>query len=202
MQSLASVGAADFRLFVLYICNSVPGHKYRTSVDNLGVHSILHDQKSAASTPVSTSGAIHTDYTRIQAMRVAATWIDFTNGNLTIWIILAPPLYQCLFHRDKYLQMWLRKLERDGLKHAYDISDKHRPNDEFYPPPPDSDMSSYQFPLRGEKLPGPQTRVATQYGDVYGLGQERTTLTLNRTVFSNSFDSLTDGGVDSPRRLV
>ncbi|KAJ1956204.1 hypothetical protein EC988_001471, partial [Linderina pennispora] len=84
--------------------------------------------------------AVHTDYTRIQAMRIAATWIEFTNGNLTIWIILAPPLYRCLFHRDEYLQMWLRKLERDGLKHAYDISDEHRQNNEFYPPPPDSDM--------------------------------------------------------------
>ncbi|KAJ1937934.1 hypothetical protein EC988_007739, partial [Linderina pennispora] len=54
-------------------------------------------------------------------VRLSSTWIDFINGNLTIWIIIIYPVYQSIFHRATYQRQWLTKLENDGLKREYDV---------------------------------------------------------------------------------
>ncbi|KAJ1951529.1 hypothetical protein FBU59_000101 [Linderina macrospora] len=64
---------------------------------------------------------LHSNSMLTYSVRLSSTWIDFINGNLTIWIIIIYPVYQSLFHRTAYQRQWLAKLENDGLKREYDV---------------------------------------------------------------------------------
>ncbi|ORX69373.1 hypothetical protein DL89DRAFT_316804 [Linderina pennispora] len=40
---------------------------------------------------------------------------------VAIWIVLLYPMYQCLFHHEGYLQVWLKRLSQDGLRREYEV---------------------------------------------------------------------------------
>ncbi|KAI8319894.1 hypothetical protein GQ54DRAFT_299022 [Martensiomyces pterosporus] len=66
--------------------------------------------------------AIHKPLVAKIGVRMSSTWIDFINGNLTIWIVLVHPVYQSVFNRSAYLARWLATLEKDGLKREYEVT--------------------------------------------------------------------------------
>ncbi|KAJ2001841.1 hypothetical protein GGI04_003585 [Coemansia thaxteri] len=57
--------------------------------------------------------------------RLEKTAMDVLASNIMIWLIVAHPVYMCLFHRRRYETMWLEKLTREGHKAAYDVSSGH-----------------------------------------------------------------------------
>ncbi|KAJ2485674.1 hypothetical protein EV174_001577 [Coemansia sp. RSA 2320] len=52
-------------------------------------------------------------------LRVPMTVISQFCINATWWSILAVPIYNCLFNRQKYLLKWRAKLREDGLQREY-----------------------------------------------------------------------------------
>ncbi|KAJ1829183.1 hypothetical protein LPJ56_000569 [Coemansia sp. RSA 2599] len=57
-------------------------------------------------------------------LRVATTSLDHIAVNSMWWLIMAKPLYMCLFHKSEYLREWLHKLRHDGLQRAYDVDSR------------------------------------------------------------------------------
>ncbi|KAJ1644982.1 hypothetical protein J3B02_000828 [Coemansia erecta] len=57
-------------------------------------------------------------------LRVATTTLDHIAVNVLWWLIMAKPLYMCLFHRNEYMREWLHKLRQDGLQRAYDVDSR------------------------------------------------------------------------------
>ncbi|KAJ1829182.1 hypothetical protein LPJ56_000568 [Coemansia sp. RSA 2599] len=57
-------------------------------------------------------------------LRIATTTLVHIALNSVWWLIMAKPLYMCLFHKEKYLQEWLLKLRQDGLQQAYDVDSR------------------------------------------------------------------------------
>ncbi|KAJ1878870.1 hypothetical protein H4R99_003159 [Coemansia sp. RSA 1722] len=57
-------------------------------------------------------------------LRVATTTLDHMAVNVLWWLIMAKPLYMCLFHRNEYMREWLHKLRQDGLQRAYDVDSR------------------------------------------------------------------------------
>ncbi|KAJ2851183.1 hypothetical protein IWW36_001322 [Coemansia brasiliensis] len=54
--------------------------------------------------------------------RNAITWTDFICANLTVWVILAYPVFQSIFYRKSYLRHWRAKLMDEGFKREYGIA--------------------------------------------------------------------------------
>ncbi|KAJ1895127.1 hypothetical protein LPJ66_004773, partial [Kickxella alabastrina] len=54
-------------------------------------------------------------------LRIVATALDLFANNVLWWLIMAVPLYNCLFNRQLYLNHWINKLRRDGLQKEYDM---------------------------------------------------------------------------------
>ncbi|KAJ1817204.1 hypothetical protein LPJ56_002128 [Coemansia sp. RSA 2599] len=54
-------------------------------------------------------------------LRITMTTLNHIALNSMWWLIMAKPMYMCLFHKDKYLQEWLHKLRQDGLQQAYGV---------------------------------------------------------------------------------
>ncbi|KAI8321639.1 hypothetical protein GQ54DRAFT_324830 [Martensiomyces pterosporus] len=59
----------------------------------------------------------------VAAIRLATTCFDFVSGNLVLWILLAHPVFMCMFRRREYEKMWLRKLAADGLAREYGVQE-------------------------------------------------------------------------------
>ncbi|KAJ1641635.1 hypothetical protein J3B02_001769, partial [Coemansia erecta] len=55
-------------------------------------------------------------------LRMEKTLVDTLATNIIIWLIIAQPVFNCLFNRRKYEAEWLGKLTKDGHKKEYDIS--------------------------------------------------------------------------------
>ncbi|KAJ1663259.1 hypothetical protein IW140_005354 [Coemansia sp. RSA 1813] len=55
-------------------------------------------------------------------LRIATTVLDHLATNVVWWLIMAVPMYQCLFHRKAYLDRWVAKLRRDGLQREYQVA--------------------------------------------------------------------------------
>ncbi|ORX65741.1 hypothetical protein DL89DRAFT_270704, partial [Linderina pennispora] len=56
-----------------------------------------------------------------RAIRTVSTFLDVACGVTSIWVILAYPVFKCIFYREKYEHEWLAKLARDGLQREYQI---------------------------------------------------------------------------------
>ncbi|KAI8323400.1 hypothetical protein GQ54DRAFT_249601, partial [Martensiomyces pterosporus] len=53
--------------------------------------------------------------------RIVTTSLDHVAVNIVWWTIMGPPIFNCLFRRERYLEFWIRKLKRDGLQREYQI---------------------------------------------------------------------------------
>ncbi|KAJ1838126.1 hypothetical protein LPJ73_007173 [Coemansia sp. RSA 2703] len=54
--------------------------------------------------------------------RLEKTAVDVLGSNIIIWLILAQPVYNCMFNRRQYESGWLAKLTKDGHKKEYEVS--------------------------------------------------------------------------------
>ncbi|KAJ1946414.1 hypothetical protein GGF37_001180 [Kickxella alabastrina] len=54
-------------------------------------------------------------------IRILATSIDHFGTHLLWWLIMAVPMYNCMFNRQRYLTHWINKLRKDGLQKKYNI---------------------------------------------------------------------------------
>ncbi|KAI7833639.1 hypothetical protein BX661DRAFT_63633 [Kickxella alabastrina] len=55
------------------------------------------------------------------SLRVITTVLNHFAANALWWIIMAVPMYNCMFNRQEYLNRWILKLRKDGLQNEYDI---------------------------------------------------------------------------------
>ncbi|KAJ1949263.1 hypothetical protein EC988_004842 [Linderina pennispora] len=62
---------------------------------------------------------VYLHYAQNRAVRSMAVMFDLTMGCTASFILLVYPVYQCIFHREEYLQKWLLKLSLDGLHKEY-----------------------------------------------------------------------------------
>ncbi|KAJ1800213.1 hypothetical protein LPJ59_001252, partial [Coemansia sp. RSA 2399] len=62
------------------------------------------------------------EYPLTMGLRIATTTLDHAATNIVWWLIMAVPMYQCLFHRKAYLDAWVAKLRRDGLQREYQVA--------------------------------------------------------------------------------
>ncbi|KAJ2697709.1 hypothetical protein FB645_005838 [Coemansia sp. IMI 203386] len=61
-------------------------------------------------------------YPLMMKHRIEKTAVDVLAANIMVWLILAQPIYNCMFNRRKYETGWLEKLTKDGHKKEYDVS--------------------------------------------------------------------------------
>ncbi|KAJ2855801.1 hypothetical protein J3B02_001974 [Coemansia erecta] len=61
-------------------------------------------------------------YPLMKKHRMEKTLVDILAANIMIWLIIAQPVYNCIFNRRKYEAEWLGKLRKDGHKKEYDVS--------------------------------------------------------------------------------
>ncbi|KAJ2851207.1 hypothetical protein GGI22_005291, partial [Coemansia erecta] len=61
-------------------------------------------------------------YPLAMRLRIATTALDHAATNIVWWLVMAVPMYQCLFHRKPYLDAWVAKLRRDGLQREYQVA--------------------------------------------------------------------------------
>ncbi|KAJ1644298.1 hypothetical protein LPJ64_004021 [Coemansia asiatica] len=61
-------------------------------------------------------------YPLMKKPRMEKTLVDIFATNIIIWLIMAQPVYNCLFNRRKYENEWLEKLTKDGHKKEYNVS--------------------------------------------------------------------------------
>ncbi|KAJ1944953.1 hypothetical protein GGF37_001945, partial [Kickxella alabastrina] len=54
-------------------------------------------------------------------LRIIYTSLNHIAGNSLWWVIMAKPLYKCLFDRERYLKQWIGKLRDDGLQKEYNV---------------------------------------------------------------------------------
>ncbi|KAI7833646.1 hypothetical protein BX661DRAFT_177277 [Kickxella alabastrina] len=55
-------------------------------------------------------------------LRVVTTVLSHLATNALWWIIMAVPMYNCIFSRQEYVSQWILKLGKDGLQNEYDIN--------------------------------------------------------------------------------
>ncbi|KAI7823493.1 hypothetical protein BX661DRAFT_226230 [Kickxella alabastrina] len=41
--------------------------------------------------------------------------------NAMWWLVMAVPMYNCIFNKQRYLEFWVTKLRNDGLQREYDV---------------------------------------------------------------------------------
>ncbi|KAJ1942133.1 hypothetical protein EC988_006574, partial [Linderina pennispora] len=54
-----------------------------------------------------------------RSIRGTAAAFDFATGFVAIWILIGYPVINCILRRNEYLEEWLDKLSRDGLRNEY-----------------------------------------------------------------------------------
>ncbi|KAJ1899328.1 hypothetical protein LPJ66_002181 [Kickxella alabastrina] len=60
-------------------------------------------------------------YPMNRIVRILATSIDHVGTHLLWWLIMAVPIYNCMFNRQRYLSHWINKLRKDGLQKEYNV---------------------------------------------------------------------------------
>ncbi|KAJ1899173.1 hypothetical protein LPJ66_002282 [Kickxella alabastrina] len=55
-------------------------------------------------------------------LRLLATSLNHIGTHMLWWLIMAVPMYNCVFNRQGYLDRWMNTLRKDGLQKEYDIS--------------------------------------------------------------------------------
>ncbi|KAI8320915.1 hypothetical protein GQ54DRAFT_262751, partial [Martensiomyces pterosporus] len=63
----------------------------------------------------------HPMYPLSRTLRLLTTSLDHVATNVVWWSIMGTPLFNCLFRKQRYLEMWKRKLRQDGLQREYQI---------------------------------------------------------------------------------
>ncbi|KAJ1959084.1 hypothetical protein GGI12_004527 [Dipsacomyces acuminosporus] len=58
--------------------------------------------------------SVHPKYPLVRSQRISKTLFDTVISNMIVWVILAQPVYKCVFHRDEYQTEWLQKLVKGG----------------------------------------------------------------------------------------
>ncbi|KAJ1952830.1 hypothetical protein EC988_003341 [Linderina pennispora] len=58
------------------------------------------------------------------AWRNSLVYIDHACANMAFWTIMWEPFYQCLMHREEYLQYWIDTLVDDGMEDAYSLTNR------------------------------------------------------------------------------
>ncbi|KAI8319043.1 hypothetical protein GQ54DRAFT_341515 [Martensiomyces pterosporus] len=66
--------------------------------------------------------AVYPQFPLMRSHRVSKTLFDAVTANVLIWVIIAHPVYMCIFHHSEYEDEWLKKLRRDGLHDVYDFT--------------------------------------------------------------------------------
>ncbi|KAJ2556860.1 hypothetical protein EV175_001724 [Coemansia sp. RSA 1933] len=61
-------------------------------------------------------------YPLLRKHRLEKTLMDCLGSNIMVWLIIAQPVYNCIFNRRAFEALWLEKLTRDGRKSAYEVS--------------------------------------------------------------------------------
>ncbi|KAJ1932016.1 hypothetical protein FBU59_006515, partial [Linderina macrospora] len=74
-------------------------------------------------TEMSVVHALYPYYAFQKVVRAVAVMFDLTTSFVSLMLILAFPVFQCMFRREAYLQEWLVTLSRDGLRKEYDIDE-------------------------------------------------------------------------------
>ncbi|KAJ1739657.1 hypothetical protein LPJ55_004925 [Coemansia sp. RSA 990] len=55
-------------------------------------------------------------------LRILTTSFDHLATNIFWWSIMAVPITNCIFRKQRYLDLWVAKLRNDGLQRMYDVS--------------------------------------------------------------------------------
>ncbi|ORX69448.1 hypothetical protein DL89DRAFT_267669 [Linderina pennispora] len=63
-------------------------------------------------------------YPASAAWRNSLVYIDHTCANIAFWTIMWEPFYQCIMHREEYLQYWVDTLMEDGMEDAYNLTNR------------------------------------------------------------------------------
>ncbi|KAJ1951087.1 hypothetical protein FBU59_000364 [Linderina macrospora] len=71
-----------------------------------------------------------------QTVRCLITALDLIAVNLTMWVFLAYPAYQRMFHREQYLSLWLKKLSRDEFRRGNQLAASHKMTERRIPDSP------------------------------------------------------------------
>ncbi|ORX66386.1 hypothetical protein DL89DRAFT_270295 [Linderina pennispora] len=58
------------------------------------------------------------------AWRNSLVYIDHACANMAFWTIMWEPFYQCIMHREEYLQYWIDTLVDDGMEDAYSLTNR------------------------------------------------------------------------------
>ncbi|KAJ2400769.1 hypothetical protein GGI23_001829 [Coemansia sp. RSA 2559] len=67
----------------------------------------------------------HPQYAISRGYRVAFTIVDHVTANAVWWVLMAKPIFSCMFRREAYLREWIAQLQQDGLQHQYNLEDEH-----------------------------------------------------------------------------
>ncbi|KAJ1959358.1 hypothetical protein GGI12_004377, partial [Dipsacomyces acuminosporus] len=62
-------------------------------------------------------------YPLYKNVRIVSAVFDFACGSAIIIILLAKPVYMCLFHHNEYYAKWVQQILDDGLARKYDIEE-------------------------------------------------------------------------------
>ncbi|KAJ1946415.1 hypothetical protein GGF37_001181, partial [Kickxella alabastrina] len=54
-------------------------------------------------------------------MRIIYTSLSHVGVNEMWWLVIAVPMYNCIFNKQRYLEFWVTKLRNDGLQREYDV---------------------------------------------------------------------------------
>ncbi|KAJ2554373.1 hypothetical protein EV175_002606 [Coemansia sp. RSA 1933] len=63
--------------------------------------------------------ATHPFFVFNRAYRQSETMLDAIAASMIVWVILAHPVYQCMFHHKEYEKRWINKLRFDGQVDKY-----------------------------------------------------------------------------------
>ncbi|KAJ1899171.1 hypothetical protein LPJ66_002280 [Kickxella alabastrina] len=55
-------------------------------------------------------------------LRIIYTSLSHSGVNAMWWLVMAVPMYNCMFNRQRYLVFWITKLRDDGLQREYNVS--------------------------------------------------------------------------------
>ncbi|KAJ2777515.1 hypothetical protein H4R18_005119 [Coemansia javaensis] len=61
-------------------------------------------------------------------LRVMSTVVDHVATNSYLWLVMAKPVFNCMFCREQYLDRWMATLIEDGLELQYDVDCGGRDN--------------------------------------------------------------------------
>ncbi|KAI8318362.1 hypothetical protein GQ54DRAFT_300455 [Martensiomyces pterosporus] len=72
---------------------------------------------------------LYPKYPLMMSHRIAITLVDALASSSMVWVIIAHPVYKCIFQREEYEIEWMRKLNRDQLRNEYDVATSYQRSD-------------------------------------------------------------------------